>query len=51
MTEKVRAPFFFNPLRSRILLVFVLAHLGFALVVGESFAFAPEEGGYLGIFN
>ena len=51
MTEKDRAPFFFNPLRSRILLVFVLAHLGFALVLGEIYAFAPDEGGYLGIFN
>ena len=51
MTEKDRAPFFFNPLRSRILLVFLLAHLGFALVLGEIYAFAPDEGGYLGIFN
>ena len=51
MTEKVRAPFFFNPLRSRLLWIFVVAHGAFALVLGDVMAFAPDEGGYLGIFN
>ena len=51
MIEKVRVPFFFNPLKSRLLQVFVVAHLAAALLLGEIFVFAPDEGGYLGIFN
>ncbi|CAB4988429.1 MAG: hypothetical protein F2951_07185 [Actinobacteria bacterium] len=51
MVEKGLTPFFFNPLKSRLLQVFVVVHLAFALFLGEIFAFAPDEGGYLGIFN
>jgi len=43
--------FFFNPLRSWLLYVFVGTHLVLAFVLGEIFAFAPDEAGYLSNFT
>lgn len=42
---------FFNPLRSRFLWIITSAHLFLAVGLGQVFFFAPDEGGYLGIFK
>jgi len=51
MTKEAQIPFFFNPLKSRLLWIFCSVHLLVAVFLGEIFAFAPDEGGYLNIFK
>lgn len=43
--------FLFNPLKSRFLYLLVAAHVVLAVGLGEIFAFAPDEGNYLQVFQ
>ena len=49
--EEGQTTFFLNPLKFRILYLFVGVHLFFAIALGQIYAFAPDEGGYLAIFR
>ncbi len=51
MTKEAQSPFFFNPLKSRLLWIFCSVHLLLAVFLGEIFAFAPDEGAYLSVFK
>ena len=51
MTKESQTPFFFNPLKSRLLWIFCSGHLFLAVSLGEIFAFAPDEGAYLSVFQ
>lgn len=49
--EREKARFFFNPLRSRFLWIFVSTHMLLAIGLGRVFAFAPDESMYLQVFK
>ena len=48
---KESRPFFFNPFKNRFLYLLIGSHVLLAVALGEIFAFAPDERGYLGIFH